>query len=91
MVYLISYRLNRPGQDYKDLYQAIQKISGTYWHHTTSAWLVESNLPAKQIYDLINPHVIDVNDELIIFRLQGEYYGRLAEQEIWRWLSSLSF
>lgn len=89
MVFLVSYRLYRPGQDYPDLYDAIKKISGTYWHHTTSAWLVESQLTARQIFERLSPY-IDAGDDLIVFRLQGEWWGKLADSD-GAWLKTLSF
>lgn len=91
MVYIISYKLQRPGQDYSDLYNAIKNISGTYWHHTTSAWLVETNLSAQQIFETLFPFIVDDNDELIIFRLQGEWWGRLTDQSNLSWLRGRSF
>lgn len=90
MVYLISYQLHRPGQDYPDLYGAIKKISGTWWHHTTSAWVVETTLTAKQVFETLVPFV-DKNDDLIVFRLQEEWWGRLAEQESVAWLKVRNF
>lgn len=91
MVYLISYRLQRPGQDYNDLYEAIRKLSGTYWHHTTSAWLVEtSSLSAKQIYEKLTPYT-DANDDLVVFRLQSEWWGRITAPSDLKWLKERTF
>ena len=91
MVYLISYRLNKPGQDYSDLDDAIRKISGIYWHHTTSVWLVGTVLySAKQIFEKLSPF-IDKNDELMVFRLQGEYTGHLTDSTNFDWLKVRQF
>lgn len=91
MVYLISYKLQRPGQNYSDLYEAIGKISGTYWHHTTSVWLVEVNsLSAKQVYEKLSPY-IDNNDDLIVFRLQGEWWGKIPDASNLEWLKGRTF
>ena len=90
MVYLISYTLFRPGQDYKDLHKAIKEISGIWWHHTTSAWAVESNLSAEQIYKHLSPFV-DSNDDLIVLRLQGQYWGKIADSSSTNWLRARTF
>lgn len=84
MVYIINYRLHRPTQNYDELYKAIRGLSGTYWHNTTSSWVVQSGLSAKQIFGQLEPH-IDNNDELVVFRLQGEYFGQLKPDDI-KWL-----
>lgn len=90
MIQLISYRLHRPEKDYPDLYDAIRKISGTYWHHTTSAWLVETTLSSKQVYETLNPY-IDSDDDLVVFRLQGEWWGRVNNQSDMDWLKARTF
>ena len=87
MIYIINYRLHRPTQNYDDLYKAIRALSGTYWHNTTSSWVVQSRLSAKQIFGQLKPH-IDDNDELVVFRLQGDYYGQLNPDDI-KWLAGV--
>ncbi len=68
--------------------QMIKGLSGTYWHNTTSSWIVNTSLSAKSIFETLKPH-IDGNDELAVFRLEGGYYGQLqtADHE---WISSMS-
>ncbi len=87
MVYIVNYRLHKPQKDYDELYKAIESISGTYWHNTTSSWLVESELSASQVYDLLKPH-IDSNDELVVFCLSGNYRGQLLRDDI-KWLEGV--
>ena len=87
MVYIINYRLHSPGKDYEALYKVIKGISGTYWHNTTSSWLVESQLMAAQIYNLLSPHV-DKNDEIAIFLLEGDWYGQLLNDDL-KWLEDV--
>ena len=91
MVYLISYKLNQPGKDYENLYKAIKEVSGVWFHHTTSVWIIESNLSAEQIYNLISSNIIDKNDELIIFRLTGEWWGKLNDATNYDWLKARVF
>lgn len=68
--YLITYDLNKPGQNYNDLYEAIKKI-GLWWHCLDSTWIVKSDKTAVQIRDSITPH-IDSNDSLLVAHLSGE-------------------
>jgi hypothetical protein len=69
--YLISYDLNRPGQDYADLLEAIKGLGGAWWHYLDSTWIVKHDGPAKVIRNALRPH-IDSNDELLVVKLSGE-------------------
>jgi hypothetical protein len=69
--YMIGYDLNRPGQNYEDLFNAIKAQSSTWWHHLDSTWIIKSDNNAKAIRDALVPH-IDANDELLVAALSGE-------------------
>jgi hypothetical protein len=66
---MIGYDLNKPGQNYANLFEAIQKI-GNWWHCLDSTWIVKSSSSAVQIRDYLQSH-IDKSDELIIVELSG--------------------
>jgi hypothetical protein len=68
--YLIGYDLRRPGQDYKDLIEAIKNL-GAWWHCLDSTWIIKSNLTAEQIRDNLTPY-IDDNDKLLVVKLFRE-------------------
>lgn len=68
-VYLISYDLDKPGQDYTDLINAIKQIGGT--KGLFSEWFVQTNLSASEIYDRLAPF-IDTNDRMAVLGLSGE-------------------
>lgn len=86
MYFQISYRLHQTGKDYDELYKAIKNLSGTYWHNTTSSWIVRSSETARQVFKRLEPH-IDNNDELVVFALEGSYYGQLQPDDL-KWLES---
>lgn len=67
---LIAYDLNSPGQNYKDLIDAIKSL-GAWWHHLDSTWLVKSNLTSTQIRDRLAVH-IDSGDELLVVDVTGD-------------------
>lgn len=69
--YLIGYDLNRPGQDYDDLFAAIKAEASGYWHHLDSTWIIKSDSTAAAIRDALKPH-LDKNDELLVAKLSGE-------------------
>jgi hypothetical protein len=82
--YLIGYDLNRPGQKYSELFDAIKEIANGWWHHLDSTWLIKTNLSAVEIRDKLSPH-IDSGDELLVARLVGEWatYGFNDSASTW--------
>lgn len=82
--YLIGYDLNRPGQNYNELFEAIKAI-GSWWHCLDSTWLVKSTLTAAQIRDIISPHM-DGNDRLLVAAMSGEAAWVGFSQDCSEWL-----
>jgi hypothetical protein len=74
--YLIGYDLRKPGQDYSALFDAIKGLTGTWWHHLDSTWVIRHPGSAVDIRDALTPH-LDSNDELLVVQLSGEgaWYG----------------
>jgi hypothetical protein len=88
MVYLITYDLNKTGQNYNGLYEAIKKL-GSWWHYLDSNWLVETDFNAAQISNLLNAQ-IDQNDSLLVIRVLKDYNGWLT-QDAWDWINNANF
>lgn len=84
-VYLITYDLKSPGQDYSALHKAIKAL-GDHRHDLESVWFVDTNLSAKEIQSSIRP-VMDANDTMFITKVSSGYYGH-ADKALWPWLSS---
>lgn len=84
--YLITYDLNRPGQNYNDLFEAIKAI-GTWWHCLDSTWVVKSNLTAVQIRDSLS-NKIDRNDSLLVVVLSGVGAWTGFSDECSNWLKN---
>ena len=68
-VYLVSYDLKKPGQNYEALYKLLQS-SGTYAHVLDSAWLVNSPLAAKDVLLALTP-ALDKNDSIFVTQVSG--------------------
>ena len=62
--YLITYDLNKQGQDYSDLIAAIKSFSKCA-HVQGSVWYVKSTLNTAQVRDFLKQH-IDGNDSLLV-------------------------
>lgn len=67
---LVGYDLNRPGQDYEELIDAI-KAEGAWWHHLDSTWLVKTEKTVVQLRDTLSEH-LDRSDELLIIDVTGD-------------------
>lgn len=69
--YLISYDLNKSGQNYSLLIEKIKEIANGYWHHLDSTWIIKHSGSATDIRDALAPF-IDSNDELLVVKLTRE-------------------
>lgn len=67
--YLISYDKNR-GDDYSELYEAIESY-GNYWHHLDSTWIIVTQSTAEVIRNKLMRY-LDENDKLFVAKLTGE-------------------
>lgn len=83
-VYLITYDLKKPGQNYGNLYEEIKSL-GDWAHYLESVWFVDTSFTSTQIRERLLPH-IDQNDNLFICRVVRDYDG-WAHKELWKWLS----
>ncbi|MBX4188286.1 MAG: hypothetical protein KW793_04105 [Candidatus Doudnabacteria bacterium] len=88
MVNLITYDLNKPQQNYNQLYEEIKKL-GSWWHYLDSTWLVDTQLSPQQVWELIAPKV-DKNDSVFVVRITSSHSGWL-NQEAWDWINSKSY
>lgn len=85
MIYAINYDLKNPGQDYKELHEAI-KGCGDWWHYLGSTWLVDTPLNGQSIWQKLAPFV-DKNDRVLVIGVTREYQGWLPP-DAWDWINA---
>ncbi|MDQ0151175.1 hypothetical protein ACFO6R_13325 [Eubacterium multiforme] len=85
MVYSVTYDLNKTGQNYSKLYDALRSFP-SWCHCVDSTWLIESYSDSKTIYEKLSP-CLDSNDYILIIKVAKEYYGWLPS-EAWDWIAS---
>lgn len=91
MVYMITYDLNKTGQNYDNVIKAIKDASTGVWcTFWKSSYLIKSNLTANQISDKITPY-IDSNDRLIILECKNSNYQGWLEKEQWEYINKNIF
>ncbi|MHC1684921.1 MAG: SinR family protein [Clostridiaceae bacterium] len=83
-VHLITYDLNKAGQNYDKLYDEIKSL-GEWWHYLDSTWLVDSSYSAQNISERLVP-VIDKNDYLLVIKVTNDSHGWL-NQDAWNWIT----
>lgn len=91
MVYMITYDLNNPGQNYEKLIEAIKKASNGIWcSFWKSSFLIQSNfITADEVLKKIKDY-LDSNDRLIVIEVTNNYQGWLADEE-WNYINDTIF
>jgi hypothetical protein len=69
-VYIVTYDLNAPGQDYSPLIRAIERY--THCKALKSAFFIDSSNTAAAIRDDLMRY-IDKNDMLFVMKLEGNW------------------
>jgi hypothetical protein len=64
-IYMIGYDLHQ-GEDYEPLISAIKSLSGTWWHHLDSTWLIVHNGGSDMIRDTLIPYLPRKGDKLFV-------------------------
>ena len=76
--YLITYDLDRPGQNYHPVVTALQQAGGV--RVLLSTWLIVSNEGAGQIRDRYRRH-IDANDRLFVTDVNNWAYSNIMNPD----------
>lgn len=87
MVYLVTYDLNRPGNNYPNLYAAIDKYSHLEDSELDSVRFIDSPLTASQIYNDLLQH-IDKNDRLLVTAMRAGTYAGWLNRDLVGWLGA---
>lgn len=89
--YLITYDLNRTGQDYDNVIQAIKNASDgrwcTYWK---SSFLIRSNYQTADEVCYIIQKYLDKNDRLLVIEVTNNKEGWLTQDQ-WNYMNNNIF
>jgi hypothetical protein len=82
---LISYDLNRPGQGYSDLHEAIKSLGTSWWHYLDSTWIVSTSLTPTQAFAKLQP-TVDTNDSIFIVDITADTNAGWLPAKAWEWI-----
>lgn len=82
-IYMISYDLNIPGQNYSKVKETIESF-GVWCHYLESTYLIKTTSSIYDIEDAITKH-LDGSDRLIICQINKPIRGWLSEEQ-WKWI-----
>ena len=86
MVYIVTYDLNNPGQNYENVIQAIKDAStGACCSYWKSSFLIKSNYQtATEVFDIIKPN-FDKNDSCLVIEVKNNVQGWLTKAQ-WNYI-----
>lgn len=81
--YIVSYDLDNPGQNYKDLITAIK--THAYAKITESCWCIFTDSSSTDIRNDLKQY-IDANDKLFVAKLSGESAWSGLPDKVSEWI-----
>lgn len=89
MVYLVSYDLRKPGQDYEKVHTAIKDLSygGIWIKPLESTWFIKSSLSSSDLYKKLKP-AFDSTDHFVILEISKNYDGWLPKKT-WEYIKGM--
>lgn len=85
MILIVTYDLKGPRGSYAELFEAL-KGQDSWWHYMAETWLIQTELSAEELVDLIRPHFRE-GDRLLVVPLKAGYQGLLPKRA-WTWIKN---
>lgn len=86
-VYIVTYDLNSPGQNYAGINNALESLRSDVFKLMESTWLVDSKNGSDWIHTYLAPY-LDSNDVFLISRLANDWIASYPNQSVKDWLES---
>lgn len=82
-IYMISYDLNKPGQNYEDVRKVIESF-GAWCHYLESTYLIKTSSSIFDVESAISKH-LDGSDRLLVCEVVKPIRGWLSDKQ-WKWI-----
>lgn len=89
MIFLITYDLKSPSENYTELHEAI-RAQGAWWHHLESVWMIDTASSASSVRDLLTPH-IGAEDKLLVIKVGKPWAARGFLERAYTWMHDRNF
>ncbi len=83
-VLLVTYDLNKPGQDYTDFLKVVRDYP--YARLSESSYAIATNENTKQVFDKLNPYT-DANDSLSVIKFSPAWWSK-TPKAVLDWLQA---
>lgn len=84
MIYLITYDLNKDGQDYTALYDKIKSL-GQCFHPLESVWFLKSTENVNAVTEQLRASM-DNNDHIFVVEISNQKRQGWLPKTAWEWL-----
>lgn len=84
-IFMISYDLNKPGQDYAELWKALEGF-GAWCHYLDSTYLIKTSSNIYDVEKALSAY-LDESDRMIICQIVKPIRGWLTNKE-WEWINT---
>ncbi len=81
-ILLVTYDLNKPGQDYSNFLEKIRLYPST--RLSESSYAIQTSKSPQSVYKELTPH-LDKNDYIYIITLSKPYFG-YGPENVNKWL-----
>ena len=85
-LFLVTYDLNRPGQNYSELYEQLRSL-GESQHPLESTWFIKTAdiVTANDVYSKLR-ELIDEKDTLFVVEITGSDRQGWLAKSFWQWI-----
>ena len=84
MIYLITYDLRVPGQNYSDLIKEIKVIANGWAKPCESTWIVKSSLTSEAIVNRLT--AIDATDKVVVITVSIPWHSAGLNKDVVQWM-----
>ena len=84
-IFMISYDLNKPGQNYSKVRETIESF-GAWCHYLESTYLIKTYSSIETVTHAISRH-LDGSDRVIVCKVNKPIHGWLSDKQ-WQWINT---